>query len=265
MTADIHTLSGAYALNAVNDLERAEFDRHLAECDTCAQEVAGLVGAATSMADSTWSVAPPGMRDRVLREINQTPQVRPGSGRSGFGRSGSGRRAASRRGTGWGGAGSGQPSRWRTWAPTAAAAAILVVASASGAYLLDQVRDERGQVRQAQQQLTGIQQVLGAGDVELNSSQAPGGGRMSVAVSRQQDRAVTTLAGLRAPLPGKCYTLWRMQDGTPVRAGLFDAGQAGGSRLVDDIGKAQLVALTEESCATPPDKPSMDPIAATAI
>jgi anti-sigma factor RsiW len=260
MTADIHTLSGAYALNAVNDLERAEFDRHLAECDTCAQEVAELVAAAASMADSTWSVAPPGMRDRVLRQISQTPQAQPDSGRPGSLRAGAGRRAASRRG-----AGSGQPSRWRTWAPTAAAAAVLVVASASAAYLVDRVRDEHSQVVQAQRQLTDIQQVLGAGDVELTGSQTPGGGRMSVAVSRTENRAVTTLAGLRPPLPGKCYTLWRMQDGTPVRAGLFDPGQADGSRLVDGIGQAQMVALTEESCAAPPDEPSMDPIAATAI
>jgi anti-sigma factor RsiW len=252
MTADIHTLSGAYALNAVNDLERAEFDRHLAECDTCAQEVAELIAATASMADSTWSVAPPGLRERVLSEIDQTPQVRPGPARRG-----SGRRAA--------GAGTGQPRRWRTWAPTAAAAAILVVASASGAYLLHQARDERGKVVQAQQQLTDIERVLGAGDVKLTSSQTPGGGRMSVAASRRENRAVTTLAGLRAPLAGKCYTLWRMQDGTPVRAGLFDPGQADGSRLVDGIGQAQMVALTEESCAAPPDKPSMDPIAATAI
>lgn len=252
MTVDIHTLSGAYALNAVNDLERAEFDRHLAECDTCAQEVAELIAAAASMADSTWSVAPPGMRERVLREISQTPQMRPGSARRG-----SSRRAA--------GASTGQPRRWRTWAPTAAAAAVLAVAAASGAYLVDRVRDEHGQVVQAQQQLTDIQEVLGADDVELNSSQTPGGGRLSVAVSRSENRAVTTLAGLRAPLPGKCYTLWRMQDGTPVRAGLFEPGQAAGSRLVDGIGQAQMVALTEESCAAPPDKPSMDPIAATAI
>jgi len=34
-TADIHALVGAYALDAVDDVERAAFDRHLAECDPC--------------------------------------------------------------------------------------------------------------------------------------------------------------------------------------------------------------------------------------
>ena len=33
---EIHTLVGAGALDAVDDLERASFDRHLADCETCA-------------------------------------------------------------------------------------------------------------------------------------------------------------------------------------------------------------------------------------
>ena len=40
MTVDIHTLAGAYALDALNDLERAAFARHMTECEACAQEVA---------------------------------------------------------------------------------------------------------------------------------------------------------------------------------------------------------------------------------
>ena len=43
MTAsDIHSLSGAYALDAVDDLERAAFERHLRECEACALEVGEL-------------------------------------------------------------------------------------------------------------------------------------------------------------------------------------------------------------------------------
>jgi hypothetical protein len=37
--SDIHTLAGAYALNAIDDMDRARFDRHLAECPACAAEV----------------------------------------------------------------------------------------------------------------------------------------------------------------------------------------------------------------------------------
>ena len=35
MTGDIHALSGAYAVDALDDIERAQFERHLAECPAC--------------------------------------------------------------------------------------------------------------------------------------------------------------------------------------------------------------------------------------
>ena len=53
---DIHALGGAYVLDAVDDLERAAFDRHLADCETCANEVAELRDAAARLTDGTWSV-----------------------------------------------------------------------------------------------------------------------------------------------------------------------------------------------------------------
>jgi anti-sigma factor RsiW len=248
MNADIHTLSGAYALNAVNDLERVAFDRHLAECDVCAEEVAGLIAAAASMTDATWSVAPPGLRDRVLREVSNTAQVRPESGR----------RAA----------GAGMASRrWRTWAVSAAAAVVLVAGAAAAAALVQQgrVRHEQDLVAAAQRRQAAIEQVLGATDVKVNREAVAGGGSLAVAVSEQQNAAVTTLSGLRAPVPNRCYTVWRMQDGNPVRAGLFTEGEASGLLVIGDVRGSQLVAVTEESCAAPPDKPTMDPIAAVAI
>ena len=39
---ELHTLAGAYALDAVPEADRARFERHLAGCDACAQEIAGL-------------------------------------------------------------------------------------------------------------------------------------------------------------------------------------------------------------------------------
>jgi DNA-directed RNA polymerase specialized sigma24 family protein len=39
----MHTLAGAFALDAVNDVERAEFARHLEQCDSCTQEVAEVL------------------------------------------------------------------------------------------------------------------------------------------------------------------------------------------------------------------------------
>lgn len=48
--ADVHALTGAYVLDAVSDVEHAEFERHLTRCETCAQEVAELRETATRLA-----------------------------------------------------------------------------------------------------------------------------------------------------------------------------------------------------------------------
>src|SRR4029453_8688488 len=62
MTTDIHALVGAYALDAVDDLERAAFDRHVAECVNCRAELDELRETAARLADPAWSVPPPRLR-----------------------------------------------------------------------------------------------------------------------------------------------------------------------------------------------------------
>ena len=37
-----HTLSGAYALDALTRADRARFERHLGRCEQCTREVSGL-------------------------------------------------------------------------------------------------------------------------------------------------------------------------------------------------------------------------------
>ena len=39
MSADLHTLTGAYAADALSGTERLAFERHLDDCPACAQEV----------------------------------------------------------------------------------------------------------------------------------------------------------------------------------------------------------------------------------
>lgn len=245
MSVDVHTLSGAYALNAVNDLERAAFDRHMAECETCAQEVGELVATVSRLTDTTWSVAPPALREKVLRQVSQTRQVPPGTARRG---------------------GSAGQRRWRTRVAGVAAAAVLVVGSAAGTYVVqqDRVRDQRDQIAAERQRLAAIERVLAASDVKLRRTLVPGGGAVSVAVSGQENTAVATMEGMRQPLAGRCYQFWRIRDGAAVPAGLFPAGQADGSHLIPDVQGFQMVGVTEEPCSGSA-QPTMDPIAAVSI
>lgn len=71
MTADPHTLMGAYALDAVNARERAAFDRHLRSCTQCHVEVAELRETAARLADAAPSSPPGRLRTSVLTAIGR--------------------------------------------------------------------------------------------------------------------------------------------------------------------------------------------------
>ncbi|NUT33367.1 MAG: zf-HC2 domain-containing protein, partial [Hamadaea sp.] len=74
---DVHLLTGAYTLDALDPAERRTFERHLAECQTCAVEVGSLAEAVTRLADDSWSAPPPRLRTAVLQQIAGTRQTPP--------------------------------------------------------------------------------------------------------------------------------------------------------------------------------------------
>ena len=63
---ELHLLTGSYALDALTDDEQAYFEKHLARCPSCAEEVRGLREAAARLAMATAVTPPPEMRPRVL-------------------------------------------------------------------------------------------------------------------------------------------------------------------------------------------------------
>ncbi len=71
--SDIHALSGAYAVDALDDIERVGFERHLAGCATCRAEVASLREAAAALADDVALAPPPELRAAVLEGISAGP------------------------------------------------------------------------------------------------------------------------------------------------------------------------------------------------
>ena len=64
---DLHELVAAYALDALDDDERAAFEEHLADCEQCAAELPTLRATAAALAYVPESPPPPEeLRDRVL-------------------------------------------------------------------------------------------------------------------------------------------------------------------------------------------------------
>ncbi len=72
---DLHLLTGAYAADALTGAELAEFERHLARCPSCADEVRELRETAARLGMATAIAPPPGMREQVLAAAARTRQL----------------------------------------------------------------------------------------------------------------------------------------------------------------------------------------------
>ena len=199
--ADLHTLAGPYALNALPPGDRARFERHLAACDACAQEVRGLQETAAQLAEAA-AVPPPGrLRDRVLAEAARTRQLPPvpaGPGATGTRWPWRSRRpAAARR------VRSGRPS-WLRPVAVAVSAAFAAAAVGFGFVALD----TQHSLSQAQARDHMLAAVLTAPDAKMMSAPVTGGGSATVVMSHREHALAFTSAGLPRLPAGQRYELW---------------------------------------------------------
>jgi anti-sigma factor RsiW len=78
-TEALHELTAAYALDALDPPERAEFEEHLATCERCQEELAQLSVVAAELAFAAEPVPPPpALRARILEAAQaERPNVVP--------------------------------------------------------------------------------------------------------------------------------------------------------------------------------------------
>jgi anti-sigma factor RsiW len=230
---DIHALAGAYALDAVDDLERAAFARHLQHCVACAIEVTELSETAARLAGAVAEAPPPRMRETVLAAAARTPQERSGW---------TGRGPHSDAAAGKPGAGS---DRWRRFVTAAVAAGVVGVGAGFATWSISDQRVRDAQTEAAQSRR--IADVLAAPDAVVRTKEM-GGGRVTLVVSRSQDRAVAVLAGLRRPGEEKLYQLWLEPAGTTTMksVGTLTAGRGDARVVIDRVGDADAFGLSVE-------------------
>lgn len=75
--SEIHHLGAAYALDALDDRERAAFEAHYATCEICRTDVREMRAAAAELATLTAGEPPADLRAKVLAEIATTRQLSP--------------------------------------------------------------------------------------------------------------------------------------------------------------------------------------------
>jgi anti-sigma-K factor RskA len=192
MTPDIHTLSGAYVLDAIEPDERDAFELHLAECVSCREEVDALRKATTALGESVAATPPPRLRDNLLAAIARTPQLPP----------------VTRQQTE-----QSLPHRRRWVGMLAAAAAVLVVGGVGTTVVVR--NDDDGPQRYT------ASQVFDAADVRTQTI-AVGAGSVRVGLSQQL--GVLAIDGSKMPpLPGhKVYQLWLMDQGKAISLAVMD-------------------------------------------
>jgi anti-sigma-K factor RskA len=225
---EAHTLAGAYAMDAISAPDRARFERHLAGCQECAQEIASLREATARLAAATAVPPPPGLKERVLAAAAQTRQHAPEAGEAGV--------LTSR-----------PRPRWlsRRLILTAAASAAAVVAAAAVVFGVSNgsMRDQLSQEQASSQQ---IASVLTARDATMMTGTVRGGGTVTIVMSHARRALVFTAADLR-PLPAsRGYELWLIGPAGDRPVTMLPSAEMTGPVVASGLRPGDHLALTAE-------------------
>lgn len=238
----IHLLSGAYAVDAVDDLERVRFERHLETCSDCRAEVDSLRAAAAQLGHLAVMTPPARLRDQVLKDISAVRPLPPEVAVETETRVAETRQSLRRTGR--------TPRRTTRW--LAAAAAVIAIGGGATA-VVTQPWDRAAAP-------TIAEKVISAPDATRHSQAFPGGASAEVVNSRSVGKAVIIAKAMQAAPSGKDYQLWLKQGDRFVSAGLM-SDQADQTVVLDgDAETATAVGITVE-----PDggsaQPTSDPLA----
>ncbi|MFD9701575.1 anti-sigma factor domain-containing protein [Lentzea sp. NPDC059081] len=223
-TADLHTLTGVYAVDALSGPERAEFEAHLPHCSSCAEEVAGLQATAAALGAVTAEAPPAHLRAKVLAGVTSTRQLPPETP---------------------------APvapvvalptqSRWLVRGSVLAAAASVLVAVVVGVQGV-QDRQELDALRESAAGYGQVSDLLNAPDAKLLNDAGSAGGHGTVVMSPSRNKAVFLADGLPSLPADRTYQLWVVEPGGPRSAGLLQNDPV----VADGLANARALALTVE-------------------
>ncbi len=231
--SDIHALSGAYAIDALDDVERARFARHLGDCADCRDEVDSLRETAALLPETTTIEAPGSLRVSVLDAIDEVRPLPPIVSAAPV-----------------------LPSRHRRGAALVAAAAAFIAIGGVGATVWHPWSDDSSQVTPP----SAAQQVFNADDAEIWSQRLADGGTVTVARSASLNLAAVRVHGMAPAGEGRQYQLWLQHDNAMVSAGLMPEGSAGTLLLEGEPASADGFGITREPTGGSA-KPTRPPVA----
>lgn len=224
---DVHALSGAYAVDALDDIERAQFERHLVECAECRFEVDSLRAGAAMMAELTPIAPSPDLRARILAEVATVRPLPP--------------QVAEVR-----------PVRRRFPTLVAAAAAVVMLGVGGGLVATQPWADDSVEI-----DMSAAERVVKAPDAERYVHRLADGSKATIYRSKGLGQAVIVTEGMADPGEGNVYELWLNHDGEMVAAGFMPEGPDNTVLLSGDAANADGIGITVEPEGGSPE-PNLD-------
>ena len=219
MATEAHELTAAYALDALGDDERAEYERHLASCERCQAELVELWVATDALALAASGPEPSGeLRGRIMDAARAERRVVVPF----------------------------VSHRSRAVPALAAAAALAALVALAVGIWGARVSSDLDETRQAlARERTAAAVLADPGARELGLQAGDG----AVVVS-PDGRAVVVLRGLDAAPAGKTYQLWIVPRGdiaAAISGGVFAGEEPTDVELVEGrVSRGDLVAVTLE-------------------
>jgi anti-sigma-K factor RskA len=193
---DIHQLAAAYALDAVDERERAEFEAHYSTCEICRPEVAGFRETLSKVAASVAVEPPASLKSNVMAGIGTTRQLSPLLPDSAV-----------------------EPATHRTNRQRmvrALSIAAALIALAVGAYAVGR---QSGNSNNFADEAAAI---FAKPDTSNRTLTGTGTGSFKIAWSPSSNKAVVVGDGLPDPGPGRAYELWLIDSSGPHAVRLLD-------------------------------------------
>lgn len=249
---DPHAMVGAYVADALDDIERATFERHLAACESCRREVTEFSETLGELSRLAETPPPPSLRAAILRDVATIrplppeqpapPAVPPEAAAAAT----SGRPAT----------GDEVTLRRRSRRALTGLAAALIVVVALGGWVGVLIHDQRQQQVASQQ----ISELLTAPDATVYTAQL-NGSPVSYVVSRERNTALFLGNDVAAPPSGRVYQLWMLRPGDIAEPNAtVDRGGTVATWLTGSLDDAEGLAITVEP-AGGSDQPTTSPVA----
>jgi anti-sigma-K factor RskA len=270
-------------MDAVAEPDRDRFERHLAGCESCRQEIRGLREATAALAAAAAVRPPSAFRDAALRAATQTRQLPPAIIQAPAGwaaarnrgprRSGSRDRGPRDRGPrdrgprdrgprDRGSRDRGSRDRglrgWRSRLTVTMTGALAAVAVAAGVVTYGM----QDRLDQAQLHDHAVAAVLSAPDATMMSAPVSTGGTATVVMSHRRRALVFTAADLRLLPAAQSYELWLIGPAGSRPAGMVSGSSRGGMAgpmVVAGLKAGDSVGLTVEPAGGSP-RPTSPPV-----